>query len=180
MKMESYDMVRNEVEALKLCQHQNIVTLYDVLENVNHIFLVMEYLSGGTLRDYVKKSGGRLPEEKAKSIVKSISSALEYMAKYGIVHRDLKPINILLTSDPVNPVVKLVDFGLAKILWPSEHIKNYAGTLDFCSPEIILGIPYTQSVDIWSLGVITYYLLFGVLPFNSQNDSDVKRYYKSI
>lgn len=175
MKMESYDMIRNEIEALKLCQHQNIVTLYDVLENVNHIFLVMEYLSGGTLRDYVKKSGGNLSEEKAKSIVKSIALALEYMAKYGIVHRDLKPINILLTSDPVNPVVKLVDFGLAKILWPSEQIKNYAGTLDFCSPEIILGIPYTQSVDIWSLGVITYYLLFGVLPFNSKIDAEVKR-----
>ncbi len=176
MKIKNYEMVRNETEALKLCQHPNIVRLYDVLENVDYIFLVMELLTGGTLRDFMKKNGSKIPEETAKGFVKSIALALEYMHQYGIIHRDLKPINILLTDDPRNPVVKIVDFGLAAILGPSQSCKGYAGTLDFCSPEVIIGLPYAQSADIWSMGVVAWYLLYGSLPFSSVNDNDLKRY----
>ena len=176
MKIKSYDMVRNEIEALKLCQHPNIVRLYDVLENVDYIFLVMELLAGGTLRDYVKRSNGKIPEPVAKNLIRSIASALEYMDRYGIVHRDLKPINILFTEDQANPVIKIVDFGLAAILGPGQKCKGYAGTLDFCSPEVIIGLPYGQSADIWSMGVISWYLLYGSLPFSSVNDNDLKRY----
>lgn len=176
MNLKNYEMVRNEIEALKLCQHPNIVPLIHVLENSENVFLVMEYLGGGTLRDYVKRNGNRLKEEEAQRIVYSIASALEYMKKYAILHRDLKPINILLTSDPSNQTVKLADFGLATILLPSEQCKNYAGTLDFCSPEVILGIPYSYSADIWSLGVITYYLVYGALPFGNMAEEDLKRY----
>ena len=177
MKMKSYDMVRNEIEALKLCQHPNIVRLYDVMENVDYIFLIMELLNGGTLRDYMKRNNSKISESAARGIVKSIALAIEYMQKYGIVHRDLKPINILLTdAEESPPVVKLVDFGLAAILGPSQMCKGYAGTLDFCSPEVIIGLPYAQGADIWSLGVITYYLLYGALPFSSPNDAELKRY----
>ncbi len=176
MKIKSYDMVRNEIEALKLCQHPNIVRLFDVLENVDYIFLVMELLSGGTLRDYMKRRNNKIPESAAKGVVRSIAEALQYMHHYGIVHRDLKPINILLVQDKDNPVVKIVDFGLAAILGPSQTCKGYAGTLDFCSPEVIIGLPYAQGADIWSLGVISYYLIYGALPFSSQSDSELKRY----
>ena len=168
-------MVRNEIEALKLCQHPNIVRLYDVLENVDYIFLVMELLTGGTLRDYMKNRGNKIPESTARNFIRSISHALEYMHKYGIVHRDLKPINILLASDKEPPVLKIVDFGLAAILGPMQTCKGYAGTLDFCSPEVIIGLPYSQGADVWSMGVIAYYLLYGVLPFGSSSDSELKR-----
>jgi serine/threonine protein kinase len=176
IKLDSCEMVRNEIESLKLCQHSNIVRLYDVMENANHIFLIMELLPGGTLRDYVKRSKAGVPEEAAKRIVASIASAIEYMGKYGIVHRDLKLINVLLTSDGPDFVVKLADFGLAKILAPAQKCKGFAGTLHFCAPEVILSIPYTQSVDIWSLGIITHYLLYSTLPFDCSNDSELKRY----
>ncbi len=176
MKLENCEMLRNEIETLKLCQHPNIVRLYDVMENSDHIFLIMELLAGGTLRDYVKKHKGLVPEEIGKKIVRALTSALEYLGKYGIVHRDLKLINILLTSSEEDFVPKLADFGLAKILAPSQKCKGYAGTLHFCAPEVILGIPYAQNVDVWSLGVITHYLLYGVLPFSSTSDPELKRY----
>lgn len=177
MKIKNYDMVRNEIEALKLCQHPNIVRLYDVLENVDYIFLVMELLTGGTLRDYMKKNNSKISEDQAREFVKSIALALEYMKQYGIIHRDIKPINILLTDDPLKPELKLVDFGLAAILGPAQSCKGYAGTLDFCSPEVIIGLPYNQSADIWSMGVCAWYLLYGSLPFSSVNDNDLKRFF---
>ena len=176
MKPESYEMVRNEIEALKLCQHPNIVRLYDVLENVDYIFLVMELLRGGTLRDFVKQHKGALDEAMVKQIIRSLAFALEYMEKYGIVHRDLKLINVLLAGDPFALNVKLVDFGLAAILAPGQKCHSFAGTLHFCAPEVILGIPYAHSVDVWGLGVITYYLLFRKMPFIADNDCDLKRY----
>eukprot|EP00831_Metopus_contortus_P026188 TRINITY_DN22353_c0_g1_i2.p1 TRINITY_DN22353_c0_g1~~TRINITY_DN22353_c0_g1_i2.p1 ORF type:complete len:188 (-),score=31.21 TRINITY_DN22353_c0_g1_i2:127-690(-) len=98
-----------------------------------------------------------------------------YMGKYGIIHRDLKPLNILLTDDPLKQEIKIADFGLAMILGPSEKCKSYAGTLDFCSPEVVLGIPYAQGADIWSLGVVSFYLLYGRLPFQYADDLEVRR-----
>lgn len=172
MKMKNYDMVWNEIEVLKLCQHPNILRLYDVLENVDYIFLVMELLPGGTLRDYMKKHNNKISEEKAKTFIKSIASGLEYMNQFSIVHRDIKPINILLTNDNV---VKIADFGLAVILGPSKQCTSYAGTLDFCAPEVIIGLPYGHKADIWSMGIVAWYLLNGSLPFDSPNDNDIKR-----
>ena len=174
MRIRNYDMVRNEIEALKLCQHKNIVRLYDVLENVNYIFLVMEYLTGGTLRDYMKERNNQITESQAKSYVKSIALALKYIGQFGILHRDIKLINILFTDDFV---LKLADFGLAVILGPSELCKGYAGTLDFCSPEVIIDLPYSQKADIWGMGVVAWYLLNGSLPFISANSNDLKKYY---
>ena len=172
MKMKNYDMVRNEIEVLKLCQHPNIVRLYNVHENVDFIFLVTELLTGGTLRDFMKNHNNNIPEETAKSMIKSIASAIDYMGKYGIVHRDVKPINIMLTEDNV---IKIVDFGLASILGPSQLCKGYAGTLDFCSPEVIIGLPYGQKSDVWSMGVVSWYIIYGCLPFDSPDDNELKR-----
>lgn len=172
MKMKNYDMVRNEIEILKLCQHTNILRLYDVLENVDYIFLVMELITGGTLRDYMKKHKNRISEAKAKSFIKSLTLGLEYTSQFGIVHRDIKPINILLTEDGT---LKIIDFGLAVVLGPAQQCKGYAGTLDFCSPEVITGLPYGPKTDVWSMGVVAWYLLNGNLPFDSPSDSDIKR-----
>lgn len=176
LKPEHYDMVRNEIEALKLCQHPHIVRLYEVIENADYIFLVMELLKGGTLRDYAKKNKSALTEEPAKKIVRSISLALEYLERYGIVHRDIKLINILNANVSGSIDIKLVDFGLAVILAPGQKCHSFAGTLHFCAPEVILGLPYAQSVDVWGLGIITYYLLYHKLPFAADNDPELKKY----
>jgi serine/threonine protein kinase len=172
MKIKNYDMVRNEIEVLKLCQHPNILRLYDVLENVDYIFLVMELLGGGTLRDYMKAHNNKIPESKAKTFIRAIVSGLDYMNQFGILHRDIKPINLLFTNDGV---LKIADFGLAIILGPSQQCMSCAGTLDFCAPEVIVGLPYGPKVDIWSMGIVAWYLLNGCLPFDSPNDSNIKK-----
>lgn len=172
MKMKDYDLFRNEVEALKLCQHPNIVKLYEVVESLDNIFIVMELLNGGTLKKYLKESQ-KVSEDRAKTIVRGIVSALEYLKKFGIVHRDLKLTNILMSEDGVP---KLVDFGLSIVLGPSQKRKEFAGTLDYTCPEMIIGIPYGQEADMWSLGVITYVLLSGALPFQQHDYEKLKLY----
>lgn len=172
MRMKDYDLFRNEIEALKLCQHQNIVQLYEVVENLDNIYIVMELLNFGTLKEYLK-SRNKLPENEAKNIIRGIANALEYLKKFGIVHRDLKPNNILMTEEGVP---KLADFGLAILLGPSQKKKEFAGTLDFTCPEMIVGLPYGQEADLWSLGVITYNILCGKLPFRGQEYDKIKMY----
>lgn len=172
MRMKDYDLFRNEIDALKLCQHPNIVQLYDVIESLDNIFIVMELLNSGTLKDYLN-TRNTLPESEAKHIVKGIVNALDYLGKFGIVHRDLKPNNILMTEDKVP---KLADFGLAILLGPSQKRKEFAGTLDYTCPEMIVGISYGQEADLWSLGVITYSILCGKLPFRGQDYEKIKMY----
>ena len=84
---------------------------------------------------------------------------------YGITHRDLKPENILMTSEDDNADIRILDFGLGKIIGPNEKCSEPYGTIIYCAPEIILDYPYTKNVDSWSLGVITYIMLYGRLPF---------------
>lgn len=172
MRMKDYDLFRNEIEALKLCQHPNIVQLYEVVENLDNIYIVMELLNFGTLKEYLK-SRNKIPENEAKNIIRGIANALEYLRKFGIVHRDLKPNNILMTEEGVP---KLADFGLAILLGPSQKKKEFAGTLDFTCPEMIVGLPYGQEADLWSLGVITYNILCGRLPFRGQEYDKIKMY----
>ena len=91
--------------------------------------------------------------------------AIYYFHSYGITHRDLKPENILMTSTDENADLKILDFGLGKIIGPNEKCSEPYGTIIYCAPEIILDFPYTKNVDSWSLGVITYIILYGRLPF---------------
>jgi len=172
MRMKDYDLFRNEIEALKLCQHPNIVQLYEVIENLDNIYIVMELLNFGTLKEYLK-SRNRLPEDEAKKIIRGIVNALEYLGKFGIVHRDLKPNNILMTEEGIP---KLADFGLAILLGPSQKKKEFAGTLDYTCPEMIIGLPYGQEADLWSLGVITYNILCDKLPFRGQEYEKIRMY----
>ncbi len=177
MRPQDYEMYRNEVEVLKLCQHPNIVQLYDVVESLDNIFIVMELMKCGTLRDYIKKHGGKLPEEQGRKVIGDVAKGLQYLKELSIVHRDLKPINILMDE---NNNAKLADFGLALILSPNQKAKKYAGTLDFSAPEMILGLPYAHEADVWGLGVVLYYMLTGLLPFTYKKDSETKQYSLSL
>jgi len=176
MRMKDYDLFRNEIEALKLCQHENIIRLYDVIESLDNIYIVMELLNAGTLKNYARKSGP-LSELKVKQIILGIVKALEYLKKFGIVHRDLKPTNILMSDEGIP---KLADFGLAILLGPSQKRKEFAGTLDYTCPEMIIGIPYGQEADMWSLGVIAFNLLCGTLPFKHVDHDKLKMYFLGL
>lgn len=178
MGEKQLEQARTEIETLKICQHKNIMRLYEVFENADNIYLILEFLGGGNLYNYAKEHSFRLDESTIKGIVKSIAEALNYLHTYGIIHRDIKADNIVLETLLDNSDVKLVDFGLAKILEPNELATEAVGTLCYAAPEILLGSKYNKSVDMWSLGVLLYWLFTGSLPFSPDlQEKEIVRYF---
>lgn len=176
-KMNECDLnlIKTEINILKICQHPNIIKLYDYFEDAEHQYIVMEYCKGGSLAQYVEKRGGNLSEQRVAEIIHKISMGIYYMNTYGIIHRDLKPENILMTDNTENADVKIIDFGLGKIVGPNERCNEPLGTLLYVAPEVLKYTTYDKSVDIWSLGVITYNLLSGTLPFYEEDSKELVR-----
>jgi len=171
-KESDIELVRNEIDIMKLCYHPNVVHLLDHFENGEYIFIVMEYIKGGCLTDYLKKNEFDFSEKRAAEIIYQLAKGLKYLHKYGIIHRDLKPDNIMLTEASDKGNVKIMDFGLSKILGKKEKSTDGFGTLTFVSPEVLVRKPYNKEVDIWSLGVILYLMLSGELPFDDPDDNE--------
>ena len=169
--LEDKELVRIEIGILKLCHHPNVVRLLDHLENEDYIFIVTEYIEGGTLGQYFKKKNFNFSERQASSIMSQIGSGVKYLHKYGIVHRDLKPDNIMITQQNDFGVIKIMDFGLSKIVSTQEKMVDGYGTLSYVAPEVLLRTPYNKEVDIWSMGVILYYMLCGHLPFKGNKEA---------
>jgi hypothetical protein len=168
--VEDKELVRIEIGILKLCHHPNVVRLLDHLENEDYIFIVTEYIEGGTLGQYFKKKNFNFSERQASSIMSQIANGVKYLHKYGIVHRDLKPDNIMITQQNDFGIIKIMDFGLSKIVSTQEKMVDGYGTLSYVAPEVLLRTPYNKEVDIWSMGVILYYMLCGHLPFKGNKE----------
>ena len=160
------EKVRREIKILRLFDQPHIIRLYEVIDTPTDIFVVMEYVSGGELFDYIV-SRGRLSEEEARRIFQQVLSGIEYCHHHGVVHRDLKPENLLLDRDQS---IKIADFGLSNLMRDGEFLKTSCGSPNYASPEVICGNLYAgPEVDIWSCGVILYALLCGSLPFDDEN-----------
>ena len=172
MRIEDLELVKTEMDVLKISQHPNIIKLYDIFENEDFIYIIMEYCGGGDLFSYIKKRGFKLQEERACEIIHKICVAVYFMHSYGIIHRDLKPENILMTDSTDHADIRLLDFGLSKIIGPGEKCAEPFGTISYAAPELLQGKCYDKAVDSWSIGIITYLLLIGVLPFDDENDDN--------
>ena len=170
---EDKELVNIEIGILKLCHHPNIVRLLDHLENTDYIYIVTEYIEGGTLGNYFKKKKFNFSERQATNIMSQIANGVKYLHQYGIVHRDLKPDNIMITQQNDYGVIKIMDFGLSKIVSPNEKMIDGYGTLSYVAPEVLLRTPYNKEVDIWSMGVILFYMLSGHLPFRGSKEQEV-------
>lgn len=145
-----------------------------IIETPKHIFLVMEFVSGGELFDYIVKNT-KLKEHEGCKFLQELISGVEYLHRLKVVHRDLKPENLLLDQ---NKNVKIVDFGLSNTYKQNELLKTACGSPCYAAPEMIAGQKYTGlKVDIWSCGVILFASLCGYLPFEDQNTSAL---YKKI
>ncbi|KGO58760.1 hypothetical protein PEX2_091380 [Penicillium expansum] len=155
--------IEREVVIMKLIEHPNVISLYDVWENRGELYLVLEHVQGGELFDYVSNNGP-LPEEEAVRLFRQIIAALGYCHRFNICHRDLKPENILLDS---NHNVKLADFGMAALQPAGHWLNTSCGSPHYAAPEIIYGRKYRgDKADMWSCGIILYALLTGYLPFD--------------
>ncbi|EGD79244.1 CAMK/CAMKL/AMPK protein kinase [Salpingoeca rosetta] len=176
-KVKRQDMVgkiKREIQILKLFRHPNIIRLYQVISTPKDIFMIMEFVSGGELFDYIRQKG-RLSEDESRKFFQQIISGVEYCHRHMVVHRDLKPENLLLDDDHN---VKIADFGLSNIMTDGDLLKTSCGSPNYASPEVISGKYYVgPEVDVWSCGVILYVLLCGKLPFH---DTYVPRLFKKI
>lgn len=172
MDNKDLELVRSEIDIMKLCKHKNIVRLLDHFENFDFIFIVMEYLAGGDLGSYAKKRKYNFSESEVCLIIYQITLGIDYLHKYGVAHRDLKPDNIMLVQQGSIEQLKIMDFGLSKILGPNEKVADGFGTLSFVAPEVLVRSPYNKEVDIWSVGITLYYILTGTLPFDDEEDNE--------
>lgn len=152
-----------EAQAATSLNHPNIVSIYDVGEEGNILYIVMEYIDGTTLKQYIQKNGP-LSNEESVNIMIQLTSALAHAHENHIVHRDIKPQNILIDE---NGVVKITDFGIAVALTSTTitQTNSFLGSVHYLSPEQARGGMATKKSDIYSLGIVMFELITGRLPF---------------
>ena len=158
---------QRESQALAGLEHSNIVRIFDYGMENNLYFMVMEYLNGMNLSSLLKQTG-QIPFEEAMPILENIADALDYAHQAGVIHRDVKPSNVMLDTSLHYPRAVLTDFGIVKLSSAFTNITASAiiGTFDYIAPETIEGAAQVDGrADIYSLGVMTYQLLSGTLPF---------------
>ena len=168
---EDKKMLEREVAILRRLRHPHIISLKAVCETAKHLILITELARGGELFDRISSQGAHAEQDVIK-IIRQLVSAIGYLHSMGIAHRDLKPENILL-RDKEGFCVKLADFGLGRIIDEGVAMSTMCGTPSYVAPEVLLGEKYTIAVDLWSVGVITYILLSGRMPFFGKRMQDL-------
>lgn len=173
VNVKDTDQFRQEVANMKLMDHPNIIRLYEVFEDEQKVYLVMELCTGGELFDRIVKKG-HFSEREAAVIMEQILRAVHYMHKIDVSHRDLKPENFLFqTRQPTESnVLKLIDFGLSCKTKPGAVLTTVAGTASYVAPQV-LDKKYDKRCDLWSCGAIMYTVLCGHPPFRGQNQAEV-------
>lgn len=158
--------VEREIAVMKVLQHDHVLSLYDVYETSKYLFLVLEYVQGGELFDYLVKRG-RLDSSEARIFFRQIIEGIHYCHSHLICHRDLKPENLLLGLDKR---IKIADFGMASLMKQGNLLSTSCGSPHYASPEVVMGLKYDgRKADVWSCGVILFALLTGKLPFDDDN-----------
>ena len=169
------ERIIREIEILKTIMHPNVAQMYETYSTSHNIYLMMEYIEGGDLFDYIT-SNSYLSEPIACNIYRQIISVLDYLSKMGISHRDIKPENILLDKSHKN--IKIIDFGLSNYCKNKELLHSSCGSPCYASPEMLSGKPYLGVMtDLWSSGVVLYSMLVGSLPFD---DQEIYKLYEQI
>lgn len=175
-------MLQSEFQVLKavLREHKNILLMVDYFETSEYFFLVTDLANGGELFERITQSpNNRLTPADTRSVLYNLLSAIEHLHRNGIVHRDIKAENILFTSRNSSArLLLLADFGHAQILAGGELAQGFGGTLSYLAPEVVLRKYYSFPVDIWAVGVLTYFMLCGYMPFDCDNDQETKDYIK--
>jgi len=169
---KKYSNIIKEINLLKHLDHPNIVKYYDYFEEEDYIYLMMEYLEGGTLREYIKNNEN-ITENESRIIIKQLLTALSYLHyNCDICHRDVKPENIMFANKNDINELKLLDFGLSSDSFESKNYLENCGTLIYMAPEQINKIIYSKAVDVWSVGIILYMLLNkGKNPFYNKGET---------
>ncbi|MBI4850211.1 MAG: protein kinase [Acidobacteria bacterium] len=173
---------RREAQAVRRLAHPNAVTVHDFNTTEEGLyFMVMEFVKGQTLEQYLSEQQTSLSPQRALEILRPVANALDVAHNLGIIHRDIKPANLMLCKDSSGrEQVKVLDFGTARLSSTNDpeavsltHQGQIFGTPFYMAPESVLGEPITHSIDIYSLGIILYKMLTGTLPFQSDKSMQV-------
>jgi len=174
-----FDDLRNEVRLMRASEkHPHVIKIYKVFEDIQNLHIVMEHCSGGELFEQITSDGVDSPdfnEAKASHIMGQIIASAHHLHKLGIAHCDLKPENFIFKSSDKNSLIKLIDFGMAKVVQWRVYHRRMNGTPYYIAPEVLLG-HYNESCDMWSIGVIMFIIIYGYPPFynNAKNRSRQK------
>lgn len=170
--IDNCDIVENELSILaKLPKSVNIIEFYEKFETIDKIYMVFELFKGEELFAIVKKAK-KIPEHQAAHYFYSIIKVIAQLAEMKIVHRDIKAENVLVNE--MTDVVKVIDFGFSKEFEEGKMMKTAEGSPLYSAPEILAGEKFDPiKADLWSAGVLLFYMLFGRLPFYDENPSNL-------
>lgn len=170
---EELKLLEREIDIMKKVQHRNVLRLFEIYDTEQHLSLVMELVNGGELF-YKIVDKGSYSEKDARDIVRQLVEGVDYLHGMGIAHRDLKPENLLCSEGSEGVVIKIADFGLSKAFGAGSVLETSCGTPDYAAPEVLrMEGTYDKSVDLWSIGVITYVLLCGFPPFYGKTQAQL-------
>jgi len=171
---EELKLLQREIDIMARVQHKNVLRLFEIFDTATQLSLVMELVNGGELF-YKIVDKGSYSEHEARDIVRQLVEGVDYLHNQGIAHRDLKPENLLCSEmDDGKVVIKIADFGLSKTFSGESALETSCGTPDYAAPEVLrMDGAYDKSVDLWSIGVITYVLLCGFPPFYGKSQAQL-------
>ncbi|XP_015923290.1 serine/threonine-protein kinase NIM1 isoform X2 [Parasteatoda tepidariorum] len=166
-------MLAREISSMESLHHPHIIRLYEVLETLSKIYLVMEYANGGELFHKISQNG-RFTEKAARPLFAQITAAVDHMHLHNIVHRDLKAENVFFSGPNT---VKVGDFGFStQVQNKFEPLRTFCGSPPYAAPELFRDDSYVgPMVDVWALGVLLYFMLTASMPFKAQTVSGLKK-----
>ena len=163
---EELERVEKEIKYLKMFNHPNIIQIYEVIENTENFYIVMEYVEGGELFNYIVEHE-KLEEKEASFFFAQLIYGIKEIHKQKICHRDMKPENLLLAN---NNLIKIIDFGLSNEY--TDYLTTQCGSPCYAAPEMIRGMKYDGlMIDLWACGIILYAMLCGYLPFDDKDNN---------
>ncbi|KAG2470209.1 serine/threonine-protein kinase H1 homolog [Polypterus senegalus] len=173
---EGREVCESELNVLRRVRHTNIIQLIEVFETQERVYMVMELATGGELFDRIIAKGS-FTERDATRVLQMVLDGVKYLHTLGITHRDLKPENLLYYHPGAESKIMITDFGLASTRKKGDEclMKTTCGTPEYIAPEILIRKPYTNAVDMWAVGVISYILLSGTMPFEDDNRTRLYR-----
>ncbi|XP_042332146.1 serine/threonine-protein kinase 17A isoform X2 [Sceloporus undulatus] len=157
----------HEIAVLELAQRNRwVITLHEVYETPTEMILVLEYAAGGEIFDQcIAEREDAFKEKDVRRLMRQILEGVSFLHQNNVVHLDLKPQNILLSSESPLGDIRIVDFGLSRVMRNSEELREIMGTPEYVAPEILSYDPISTATDMWSIGVLAYVMLTGVSPF---------------
>ena len=177
------DNLEKEIDIISSLDHPNIARFYETFHDERYFHIVTELCRGKELTKILRQNGGKIKEKNSRIIIMKILHAINYCHNHGVVHCDLKPDNIIFETpneegendndDILNLLdLKLIDFGLSIRIKKNQKLNQTVGTSYFIAPEILKG-EYDEKCDVWSIGVILYYILSGKFPFTGKSTSEI-------